>query len=135
MQPTVDDLMRVTREKLNIMAEARGIDPARYERKRELAEALAGAGIENSAQDAPNDGDPSVDTDTADNAPQEPNTAPEREGWIHVRATGPASRTALFERHRDHEGGQVFIRGGDTVTVPPTPGVFRALQLGKLERA
>lgn len=50
---------------------------------------------------------------------------------IRVRANA-GQRVALWERHPDHPGGEIFLKGDDTADVAETPAVRSAIGDGRL---
>jgi len=51
---------------------------------------------------------------------------------IRVKSGLPDNRVALWERHPDHPGGEVFIAGLGEYDVAPTPAVQARLKSGAL---
>lgn len=120
-----DEVAAVAREEF-------GIDEP-HETKAQLVRAVlsAQAGAE-TTEDAESDPEPAPDETDAPAAAEDVEAGdPE---WITVRGTTAPTVTALWEQDRRHPGGEVFIRGGQTATVYPTPGVMRAIQRHKLTR-
>lgn len=130
MQPTAADLMRVTREKLNIIAEARGIDPTPYATKRELVDVLInGADASDSAAERANVSHASHESDAG-----EQRVTGDSEALIDVTGAGARNRVALWERHAQHPNGEIFLVGGQRARVYPTRAVLDAIRDGRLER-
>lgn len=46
---------------------------------------------------------------------------------ILVKSAKPGNHVALWDRHPDHPGGEVFVSGDAVVEAAETPGVLRAL--------
>lgn len=141
---------RFTRVELNARAaQEYGIeDPVGFGRKGELIEAMIQASPTQAALDAGVDPESSLDgaesgpePDPEDNTPDEDETTPEdeasdadelQEGIVLVVGNGPSNRVALWERHADHPGGELFLRGGDRAEAAYTWKVRRAEKRGKL---
>jgi hypothetical protein len=47
--------------------------------------------------------------------------------FITVRSARSDNRTAFFEQHKRHPGGEAFVAGSEPVKVAKTPEVLRAL--------
>lgn len=58
------------------------------------------------------------------------------ENQLRVRVSGNKGTTVLWERHRFHPGGEVFLRGGMTAVVGDTPAVGKLIgtKLVEVER-
>lgn len=49
---------------------------------------------------------------------------------MFVKSANDEGRVALWERHHDHPGGEVFVKGDQVFEVAETPAVRRALRRG-----
>lgn len=82
-------------------------------------------------EDGADDPDPNVDGEggTIDVVQTGPSTYHEAPGenQLLVRVKGDDTRTVLWERHRYHPGGEVFLRGGMTAVVGNTPAVSKLI--------
>lgn len=132
---------RFTRPQLNTKAgEEYGVDdPVGYGTKGELIEAMIAADPDRAAADAGIDADASDDElDDEDLDAAEDNDDPEAEiteaseGRVLIVGNGPSNRVALFEQHRDHPGGEIFVVGGQRTEAAPTAGVQRAARDGRI---
>lgn len=137
--PSRAELDAMHRPELNTYAAERGIaDPVGYRRKDDLIDAVLASVAETGpettkppteGEDTP-DGEPDTsgapDDATDDDEPDVP------EGMVLVLGTTADNRTALWEQHRDHPGGELYLRGGQRKAAAATPAVHRAAKAGRL---